>query len=135
MKHWTLPAIVLAALLPQQAFANHGPATSAGGITVDSAEPLPEGESAFVLREHYTSYENLTRAEIASRADKGGEFDYLRESFITTLGAAYGVTDDFDLSCFTRLVLGPRVCERRGRQRQRRWRGRGRCGREPIRAD
>lgn len=88
----------LLAVHPYKAHANHGPATSAGGVTVESADPIPEGEAAFVLRENYTSYEDLTQAEIESRAAAAGGFDYLEESFITTLGAAYGVTDDFDLS-------------------------------------
>jgi hypothetical protein len=90
--------IALAVLLPRPSLANHGPATSAGGVGVESAEPLPEGETSFVLRENYTSYENLSRAEVESRAAAAGEFDYLDDSFITTLGASYGVTEDFDLS-------------------------------------
>lgn len=85
-------------LLPCTARANHGPATSAGGVSVESADTVPEGETSFVLRENYTSYEGLTRAEIESRAAAAGEFDYLDESFITSLGASYGVTEDFDLS-------------------------------------
>ncbi|MBN9519195.1 hypothetical protein J0H58_11855 [bacterium] len=99
MKHpITFALILVAILLPRQALANHGPATSAGGVTVESAEPLPEGEVALVLRENYTSYEDLTRAELEARAAAAGGFDYLDESFITTLGIFYGVTDNFDLS-------------------------------------
>lgn len=100
MKHHLPISLVLVALLffPLQALANHGPATSAGGVTVESAEPVPEGEVTFVLRENYTSYEELTRAEVEARGATSGGFDYLNESFITSLGTAYGVTDDFDLA-------------------------------------
>lgn len=90
--------LLLIDVLAIPAHANHGPATSAGGVTVESAEPLPSGEAAFVFRENYTSYKDLTRAEVEARGAAAGGFDYLDESFITTLGAGYGVTDDFDLT-------------------------------------
>ncbi len=97
-QHLSLAIILFVMFRPGPAIANHGPATSAGGVTVESAEPIPEGEMTFVLRENYTSYEDLTRAEVEARGAAAGGFDYLKESFITTLGTAYGVSEDFDLS-------------------------------------
>lgn len=97
-QHLSLALILFVTFHPGPARANHGPATSAGGVTVESAEPIPEGELTFVLRENYTSYEDLTRAEVEARGAAAGGFDYLKESFITTLGTAYGISEDFDLS-------------------------------------
>lgn len=81
--------------LPAQA--NHGPGTSGGGVSTESGETLKENTFTFSLREDYTNYEDLPQSQIDSRAVKAGEFDYLSDSYTTSVAFAYGVTDDFEL--------------------------------------
>ncbi len=101
MKTLSINALFLLALvtflLTSRAYANHGPGTSGGGVSTESGETLTKDTFTFSIREDYTNYEDLSQAEIDSRAVKAGEFDYLRDSYTTSIAVAYGVTDDFDM--------------------------------------
>lgn len=91
--------VALAAIitLPFQAFANHGPATTGGGSSTVSGETLKEGGFVFSLDESYTNFENISRERAEQKAIKSGEFDALRDAYVTNMSVAYGVTDDFQL--------------------------------------
>ena len=77
--------------------ANHGPGTSGGGSATVSGETLKAGTFDLSLRGDYTQFEDVSRAEAERRALRAGEFDALDSAFLTTLGVAYGVTDDFQI--------------------------------------
>src|SRR5262249_2726502 len=44
-----------------------------------------------------TEFEDVSRQQAAARAQKSGDFDALRRSFLTTASLAYGVTEDFQV--------------------------------------
>jgi hypothetical protein len=77
--------------------ANHGPGTSGGGSATVSGETLAQGRFELSLRVDYTNFEDISRAEAERRALRSGEFDTLQESYLTTVGLAYGVTNDFQI--------------------------------------
>ena len=79
------------------ASANHGPGTSGGGSATISGETLQQGKFDLSLRNDYTKFEDVSRQGAERRAEKSGEFDALDSAFITTLGGAYGVTDEFQI--------------------------------------
>ncbi len=80
------------------ALANHGPGTSGGGSSTISGETLPSGKFDLSVRTDYTKFENISRDGAERRAATAGEFDALESAFITTLGGAYGITDELQLS-------------------------------------
>jgi len=84
-------------VLISSANANHGPATSGGGSSTVSGETLKQGSFIFSLDESYTNFENVSREEAEAEAVKSGEFDALRDAYVTNLSMAYGITDDFQL--------------------------------------
>lgn len=92
---------ILALSISSIAIANHGPGTSGGGSSTESGETLKEGQFAFSLREAYTNYDHVHRAEAEERASKSGEFDALRDAYVTSVSMAYGVTNDFQLELTT----------------------------------
>jgi hypothetical protein len=96
-----IKAIRLCALLlivSSRALANHGPGTSGGGSATASGETLKKGTFDLSLREDYTQFQDISRAEAERRALKAGEFDALQHSSLTSAGIAYGLTDDFQIS-------------------------------------
>ena len=82
---------------PQAAKANHGPATTGGGSSTVSGETLKQGSFVFSLDESYTNFENVSQEEAESEAMKSGEFDALRDAYVTNLSVAYGISDDFQI--------------------------------------
>lgn len=50
------------------------------------------------MRTDWTSFEHFSRSEAEHEAAGSGEFDALDSSLIETLGIAYGINDDFQLS-------------------------------------
>src|SRR2546423_2767591 len=101
MRMRSLSAFAMMAVLlflAEPAQANHGPGTSGGGSATASGETLKPGQFDLSLREDYTRFQSIDRAEAESRALKSGGFDALQESYITSVGLAYGVTTDFQLS-------------------------------------
>ena len=78
-------------------FADHGPGTSGGGSSTQSAETLKPGKIAAEIRMDYTEFENLSSAEIESKASRAGSFDLLNRTFIETLSVSYGVVENFQL--------------------------------------
>src|SRR5207244_2610404 len=86
------------ALLPMSASANHGPGTSGGGSSTASGETLKQGKSEVGFRLDYTQFEDISRTEAARIAQRTGDFDSLSDSVVATIEAAYGLTDDFQLS-------------------------------------
>jgi hypothetical protein len=79
------------------ALANHGPGTSGGGSATASGETLRARHFELSLREDYTQFEDISRQEAERRALNSGEFDALDHSYLTTAGAVYGITDDFQI--------------------------------------
>ena len=83
--------------VPQGAFANHGPATSAGGSATLTGHTLEEGESKISVDTVYTSYEDVSAEETIRRAKEAGEFDALGASYLTNVIYSYGITDELEL--------------------------------------
>jgi len=77
--------------------AHHGPGSTGGGLSVLSAETLPQGEVSISYRADYTKYEDLSGAEIEAKTLAIGaahvHLDVVRESFLQSFGIAFGVTD------------------------------------------
>src|SRR5262245_28085389 len=94
-------ALALLVSLAFPAWADHGPGTTGGALNVVSGETLQKSKVAFDLRFDYTSFEPLTTGEIASKAKKGGEFDFLDWTLLTTATASYGLTDEVQLNFTT----------------------------------
>lgn len=91
-------AFALLLPLAGTAVANHGPGTSGGGSATTSGETLAPGAWELSLREDYTNFENVDRANAERRAIRAGGFDAIQESYITTLGLSYGIVDDLQIS-------------------------------------
>ncbi len=89
--------IVAITVISSSALANHGPGTSGGGSSTTSGETLKRGMFDISIREDYTEFEHISREEAEARAAHSGGFDALERSFLTTLGLAYGITNDFQL--------------------------------------
>lgn len=87
-------AVLAIAGMPLTTFANHGPGTSGGGSATASGETLKQGAFDLSIREDYTQFEDVSRAEAERRATRAGEFDALDHAYLTSFGLSYGVTDD-----------------------------------------
>ncbi len=87
---------VLAFVIPARA--DHGPGTSGGGSSTQSAETLKPGRFSLELREDYTEFRHLSQAEINAKAFNAGEIDVLDRSFIETISVAYGIAENFQAS-------------------------------------
>jgi hypothetical protein len=87
-------AVVASAMF---AHADHGPGTSGGGSSTQSAETLKPGKFSLELREDFTEFQHLSGAEINAKAFKAGEIDVLDRSFIETVSIAYGIVEDFQV--------------------------------------
>src|SRR4051812_42991617 len=85
-------------LVAPPALANHGPGTSGGGSSTASGETLKQGKFELSLRDDYTQFENVSRAEAERRALRSGEFDGIDSSNIISGELAYGITDDLQVS-------------------------------------
>jgi hypothetical protein len=97
MKHAKLiPPLIT--LLLSSALANHGPGTSGGGSSTTSGETMKQGKSEVSFRLDYTQFEDISRAEAARIAGRTGDFDSLSDSVVASIEAAYGITDDLQLS-------------------------------------
>lgn len=77
------------------AHADHGPGTSGGGSSTQSAETLKSGKFSLEIREDYTEFQRLSAAEITAKAFSAGEIDVLSRSFIETVSLSYGVAENF----------------------------------------
>lgn len=93
--------LILASLIvfasPLASFANHGPGTTGGGSTTQSGETLKEGKLICSLDSNYTRYQSLSEQDIKERASQSGEFDSLKDAFLTNISVGYGITDDFQI--------------------------------------
>lgn len=95
-------ALLLLALLAHHLFtgaahANHGPGTTGGGAQAVSGETLKPGQIVFSIDHTYTNYENVSRDEAERRATRSGEFDAIRDAYVTSLSVAYGTVDNFQV--------------------------------------
>jgi Putative MetA-pathway of phenol degradation len=93
------PTETLAAALARAsaATAHHGPGTSGGGSSTISGETLKAGSWDLDLRADYTKFRRFDRAAAEAHAATAGEFDAVEQSLVTSLSAAYGLTDDVQL--------------------------------------
>ena len=90
-----IPILALALWPMAGARADHGPGTSGGGASTQSAETLRPGRFSFELREDFTEFHHLSQAEINAKAVTAGGIDILDRSFIETVGLAYGIAENF----------------------------------------
>ncbi len=79
-------------------WADHGPGTSGGGLSVQSGEVLKPGAWAFELRSDYTAFKIPSDADIASKAATAGAIDLLDHSLLYGASLAYGVADNLQFS-------------------------------------
>ncbi|HKD99829.1 MAG TPA: hypothetical protein VKE69_02370, partial [Planctomycetota bacterium] len=91
----SLFACLFAFLFAANALADHGPGTSGGGASTQSAETLKPGKGALDVRFDWTEFENLSRAQIDAKAARAGNFDFLDRSFVTTASGSIGIVEDF----------------------------------------
>lgn len=98
-------AACFAATAPQT-LANHGPGASGGGAFTISGETLKPGSFELSLREDFSDFQHFSRTGAIQRAHEGGDFDALDHGFITSLDAAYGVTEDFQISASIGYFIG-----------------------------
>lgn len=96
VSHWVLFAVSI--FVPWLSFANHGPATSGGGSTTISGDTLDKGGTRFSLDFSYTNYDDISADEKKRRAEVGGDFDGLRDSYLESLTVSHGMTDNLELS-------------------------------------
>ena len=78
-------------------YADHGPGTSGGGASTQSAETLKPRKFSIDLRTEYTEFQNLSSSQIEARAVEADGFDLLDRSFLSTIGVSYGVVDNFQV--------------------------------------
>lgn len=91
------PILALVLYISARAHANHGPGTTGGGAQAISGETVKDGQFVFSLDHTYTNYEDVSRDEAERRAIRSGEFDAIRDAYITSIGGVYGVTRDLQL--------------------------------------
>ncbi|HEV8604594.1 MAG TPA: transporter [Tepidisphaeraceae bacterium] len=89
--------LLIILLFVSLSFANHGPGTSGGGSSTASGETIKQGGAEFTFRLDYTQFEDISNSEASRLARRAGEFDALSNSAVTTIEAAYGITNDFQL--------------------------------------
>jgi hypothetical protein len=96
---------VLTFLLSNAAWAHHSPGSTGGGLSVESAETLPQGEVSFSYRVDYTSFQGIYEQEIQDMtmaiAATGAEhvhLDAARQSVLQTMALSYGIADDLQVS-------------------------------------
>lgn len=89
--------IVSLVIFPVAALANHGPGTTGGGASTQSGETLKEDQFIFSIDENYTNYENIGRAQAEEKAGRAGEFDAIRDAYLTNISLGYGITSEFQL--------------------------------------
>ena len=93
-----LSTVTLAPVL----LADHGPGTTGGGLTTQSAETSKKGQLSGSYKVDFTEFENLSSSDISRKARKVGgrdpEFDALHWSLLQTFILVYGLYDIFEIS-------------------------------------
>ncbi len=105
VRHWALPLLLsIACLLALElvAHADHGPGTSGGGTSTQSAQTLAPNTLSFEYRSEYTEFKQARRSEVLHRAEKAGSFDALARSFLHKFSADFGLAEDLQVG----LTLG-----------------------------
>lgn len=92
------PPILMALAVGGSLWADHGPGTSGGGLSVQSGETLKPGAWAFELRSDYTAFKIPSDADIASKAAAAGAIDLLDHSLLHGASLACGVSEDLQFS-------------------------------------
>lgn len=90
---WLAPALACTGL-----FADHGPGTSGGGLSVQSGEVLKRGAWALELRSDYTAFKIPSDGDIAAKAASAGAIDVLDHSLLHGFSLAYGVAENIQIS-------------------------------------
>lgn len=96
--HSLLLTVAALACAAGAAFADHGPGTSGGGTSTQSAETLKPGQFSIEARLEATEFEHLSSSEISRSAAHTGHFDLLDRSVLSSLSLSYGVAENFQLS-------------------------------------
>jgi len=91
--------------------ADHGPGTSGGGSSTQSAETLKPGKFSAELRLDYTEFEDLADSEIEAKAARAGDIDLLDRSFLETLSVSYGIAENFQVGLSIGLYQANRARE------------------------
>lgn len=89
---------LLALLSGSCLFADHGPGTSGGGLSVQSGEVLKRGAWSFELRSDYTAFNIPSDAEIAMKAATAGDIDVLDHSLLQGICLSYGLAENLQVS-------------------------------------
>lgn len=90
---------------------DHGPGTSGGGSSTQSAETLKAHQFSAELRLDHTEFESLSDSQIEAKAARGGGFDLLDRSFLETLSFSYGVVENFQVGLSIGLYQAVRARE------------------------
>src|ERR1700712_2389115 len=97
---------IAASSVPSGLLANHGPGASGGGSATISGETLKPGSWELTLREDFAQFQPFNSRQAAERARAGGDFDSLNHGFITSVDAAYGITEDFQIGATIGYFIG-----------------------------
>ncbi|MBW7899343.1 hypothetical protein B188_22420 [Candidatus Brocadiaceae bacterium B188] len=80
--------------------ANHGAGTSGTAITIP-AITLKSGVFSLGLRTEFTEFEGISDSKLLEKAVKGGSFDAVDRTLLSTMDVGYGVTDDLTVGLTT----------------------------------
>src|SRR5262245_46715220 len=95
--NWSFLAAGIGVVAATSVRADHGPGTSGGGSSTQSAETLKPGKFSAELRLDYTEFEDLSDSEINDKAVRAGDIDLLDRSFLETLSVSYGLAENFQV--------------------------------------
>jgi hypothetical protein len=94
---WSALAAAIGLVSAGSVHADHGPGTSGGGSSTQSAETLKPGKFSAELRLDYTEFEDLSDTQIERKTARAGDFDLLDRSFLETLSVSYGIVENFQV--------------------------------------
>ena len=83
--------------LAGSAFGDHGPGTSGGGASTQSAETLKRGQFALETRVEFTEFDHPSQRQIEHSTGAGGHYDLIDRSFLSSASLFYGVTENLQL--------------------------------------
>ena len=77
--------------------ANHGPGAGGGPVSTIPALTLRSSNFSFDYTTRVTELETVSKSKLLTNGERAGSFDAVDRTILHTIGAAYGVTDDFTL--------------------------------------
>ena len=95
--HRILFTIVALTCAAPSAFADHGPGTSGGGTSTQSAETPKRGQFSVETGFELTEFDHPSQRQIERSAERAGHYDLLDRSSLSSASVFYGITENFQL--------------------------------------